>query len=1376
MIDLPQPGKSRWQPLRAGLIELFYYDYEEFRFHDGRLLLRGNNGTGKSKVMALTLPFLLDGRLSPARVEPDGDSSKRMEWNLLMGESGERQGYTWLEFGRLGPSGPEFLTLGCGLKAVAQRGVRSWFFITPQRVGESLYLVEDGRTLSRDRLIQSLEARGRLYDQATHYRSAVDEHLFHLGTERYEALLDLLLQLRQPQLSKRPDESRLSNALTEALRPLDPAVIADVAEAYRNLEAEADETRGLEEAHHAVSEFLHHYRRYAGIAARRRAGEVRRSHREYEDTRARVGHQRKALEQARLREAELTEKEALNEAATQEAEQQRQTLRDSPAMRSADVLHAAENTARERRAHARSLAGHQTQTTQQQARLEAESHEQHAVVAEASEAARKALQGLESAAATAGIAEAHALALTRLDLPDSTDIPLESVERQLQSLHDRRRESVRLLEQHNRELAEAEQRVGAARAHWQHLVDEQDRLTLLHQDTREAAEREADGLLKAWRDFLNALQELRLEDTEEILADLAGWMRSLEGPNPAQQQLELQRDGRFREIAQERSRQQSEHEAMEKALDALERERQQLETGAEIAPPVPHIRDDSLRAARAGAPFWKLVDFHPGVTPEARAGLEAALESAGLLDAWVLPGGQLLDPQTWDTLLTADLPEPDRALDAVLHPAVDWQDSASQPVSAAEVAAILARIGLGEVPDQAHWVSEEGRWRLGPARGAWGKDQARYIGHAAREAARQARLGQIAQEVQACRDAIAAARAALQRLDLREMRIREEWQDRPDDGSLRSAYAEEASALRALEAQTERTEGARETLEASSREAGEKRQRRDELAADLSLPSADDRLVAVGQALDAYTTWVRELGRGLRDQRREQSRLERVLAELEHARNAAKKAAEDAAAAERNARNAETQRDTLRETIGADVAELERRLAEAERRLSGLKAELKEIREELTHVASQIGGLEANIANGEQQLVEIGERRAAAIRRLRELAEAGLVAMATADRISIDPDLSWAPEPAVLLSRRMEQTLADVDESDAAWQRHQKGLHQHFAVLQGALGRHGHDAHVEQQDDLLLVRIIFQGRHQGPDALAAQLAREIERRRELLTAKERELVENYLLDEVASHLQERLMETEARVLQINGELSRRPTSTGMRLRIQWQPLGEGQEAGGLTAPAGLDVTRNRLLRQSMDAWSADDRRAVGEFIQGRIREARETDSAGALTDVLERALDYRHWHRFTVERWQNGRWRPAYGPASGGERALVITLPLFAAAASHYESAQPEAPRLIMLDEVFAGVDDDARAKSMGLLAQFDLDALMTSEREWGCYPEVPGLAIAQLIRREGVDAVYVSRWRWDGSHRIRESDPQTPMQAAESGKPVAGTVTEDLF
>ena len=82
---LPVPGRARWQPLRIGLVDLFHYDSEEFWFRDGLLLLRGNNGTGKSKVLSLTLPFLFDAQTKSSRLEPDGDASKKMSWNLLLG-------------------------------------------------------------------------------------------------------------------------------------------------------------------------------------------------------------------------------------------------------------------------------------------------------------------------------------------------------------------------------------------------------------------------------------------------------------------------------------------------------------------------------------------------------------------------------------------------------------------------------------------------------------------------------------------------------------------------------------------------------------------------------------------------------------------------------------------------------------------------------------------------------------------------------------------------------------------------------------------------------------------------------------------------------------------------------------------------------------------------------------------------------------------------------------------------------------------------------------------------------------------------------------------------------------------------------------------
>jgi hypothetical protein len=49
---LPEPQRPRWQPLRMGLVDLYHYDCEEFWFRDGHLLLRGNNDTGKSKVLS----------------------------------------------------------------------------------------------------------------------------------------------------------------------------------------------------------------------------------------------------------------------------------------------------------------------------------------------------------------------------------------------------------------------------------------------------------------------------------------------------------------------------------------------------------------------------------------------------------------------------------------------------------------------------------------------------------------------------------------------------------------------------------------------------------------------------------------------------------------------------------------------------------------------------------------------------------------------------------------------------------------------------------------------------------------------------------------------------------------------------------------------------------------------------------------------------------------------------------------------------------------------------------------------------------------------------------------------------------------------------
>src|SRR5882757_613782 len=319
---LPLPGKKRWQPLRTGVVEIFFYDVEEFWFIDGHIVYRGNNGAGKSKLLALTLPFLFDANLSPFRVEPDGDRSKKMAWNLLMGRHKRRVGYVWVEFGRVDEEGNnQFVTLACGLEAVEDRAnVESWFFIIDgSRVGRDCsFITPERAVLRRTQLKEELADKGgHFFDRADDYRRAVDQRLFQLGEERYRILVDTLIQLRHPQLTKTPDETRLSNALTAALPPVAAEMIDTIAEAMSHLEEDRSQLKSYELAHAAIGKFERTYRRYAGARIRTFAREVRAARTKFEEASAEVN---KAAAQLASALHESTAAETANITAKREAE------------------------------------------------------------------------------------------------------------------------------------------------------------------------------------------------------------------------------------------------------------------------------------------------------------------------------------------------------------------------------------------------------------------------------------------------------------------------------------------------------------------------------------------------------------------------------------------------------------------------------------------------------------------------------------------------------------------------------------------------------------------------------------------------------------------------------------------------------------------------------------------------------------------------------------------------------------------------------------------------------------------------------------------------------------------------------------------------
>ena len=121
------------------------------------------------------------------------------------------------------------------------------------------------------------------------------------------------------------------------------------------------------------------------------------------------------------------------------------------------------------------------------------------------------------------------------------------------------------------------------------------------------------------------------------------------------------------------------------------------------------------RARRRAA--WRLIDFRSDVPAESRSSLEAALEAAGLLDAWVTPSGGIEDPAIADVIFWGTQPTDGRSLVDVLAPVPD------QPVEPEVVTQLCCpAVGLGE-RETGHWVELDGRFALGPLRGRGDRDR-----------------------------------------------------------------------------------------------------------------------------------------------------------------------------------------------------------------------------------------------------------------------------------------------------------------------------------------------------------------------------------------------------------------------------------------------------------------------------------------------------------------------------------------------------------------------------------------------------------------------------------------------------------------------------
>jgi uncharacterized protein (TIGR02680 family) len=1331
---------GRFRLVRAGILNLYEYGDQVFELAGGRLLLRGHNTSGKTKALELLLPFCLDGDISPRKLDPFAKSAKDMRWNLVGCIDGDqRTGYVWLEFEQLSSSGTQRVTGLIGMKAnTSVPGVKRWYAVVPdRRVGDDLLLRRGDTPLSKAELVAELGDGCQLIATANEYRRALNEAVFGFPSEdAYRTMLMLMLELRRPHLSKALDPAGVTQLLTAALPEIDDNLIRRLGDGLEQLEDMRRALERLRRAHRRLGRFVSDsYSAYARAVLRERGGALRRAETAYENAARR---HREALDAATAAQSDAARIEQELTGAQREAERAEGALTallQSPEWQSVEAVEQLARRAERQSQAARTAREHADHAAAEAVIGEAQEARSAGDLADAQAELETAREHLRQTAEASGFAARHTVLEEQLEAVDpelwralATDAVtawrgvLAEQERLLSQI-DR---AGRALEQAKSIEEAAELRLRGARKRCG--------------DAREAVECEQERLAEAIDRWASELQELPLSDLEPMLA--AALDAGRPGAADPRAHWRAPAEERLRSIVRERAGCDARRAELETRIGELIAAIDELDAALDRGPePAPTRPAD--RHGRPGMPLWQATDFAPGLEASTQAGLEAALEAAGLLDAWVTPTGGLLDPATLDAVLVGGPPHDGRSLAEALCLAPD----APGPLRAT-----LAAIALVDDAPRADSpaVDTGGGFSLGPLRGRWAKPAAEHIGASARAAARARRRAELLAEREQIERDRAVVVDALATLDLRATRLAEEEASFPATDPVAAANRQvliaEQHADQLSREQAEAAEAVRRATDEVQLARGVSQEHAERAGLPALLDTADLRVRA--EAAGRYQDGLGHAGAAVRRAAalaiRADADRERVDVLRVHAQQLERVAESEASDARRlTAEHAEREA-----ALSAEAGALRDRRKVVDADLRSARAAVDQLRTADKEAASALATATATAHTA-------GEREQAA-RADREAALAAFARLERADvfRLALDDDApedhrdaaAWTLTRAleVLRSIAPERLVTEPPEKLAG------SLTRACGELDRDLAQEG-DMSVFttiDADGVLAVRVRDGAAERSMPELTARLTTEIAERDRTLTAEQRRVFGEALLEEIAAHLRARIHEVRTRVDEMNGILRRSETPAGKVVQLGWRPRADTET-----------IVVIPLIGKPASGLSDAERDTLVGFFRGRIELAQsaEIESGDGETAVrtLRDAFDYRQW--FTFELWEGtGGDRHALTAArhaigSGGEQAVLVHLPLFAAAAALYDGATA-APRLVMLDEALSGIDDDTRARVMGVLVDLDLDFVMTSHELWGTYHTVPSLAIYQLYREQGLFGVHCERFVWDGS-LLREEE-----------------------
>ena len=1343
--------ENRWQMNRMGFVNFWLYDEETFSFADGKLLLRGQNGSGKSITTQSFIPFILDGDRTPSRLDPFGSSDRRMEYYFLgEGDKNEATGYLFLEFKRKDTE--QYRTIGIGQRAQKGKAMGFWGFIVMdgRRVGYDMELYREVGSkkipLTKQELKNLLGEDNLFAEKPTEYKMLVNKQIFGFPREeQYEQFIKLLIKVRAPKLSKEFKPTKVYETLNDSLQTLSDEDLLAMVEAMEKLDDIQSRLDSLKGTFKDLGILRKEYERYNRYMVGKKAEY-------YLEEKKKVDGLRGKLETEQI---EIKEKQATVVKKTEEIEQ----IEDERAvlLREKDSLDDAQMEGAIERLQEHKSNFHKKQKEQTELMEKLEINRQKITEYDGKLLAiqgnielcdskiNKLYEELDEENQIIEF-EYHDVIKKIVDLQEQAHIvqDVKGALRNLEGQVSRGEEILTELLVAEKQWNEAEER--------QNELNQQKRMMKEELTSAEKMEQAChDDVIEQF--YTQAAINKELLFGEETLRKLVSFLNTYGGAKDfgeIQNFLHQLWEDNNSKLSEIRSDKRNAVAKSSKEVFQFEKEYQHIQ---EMREPVPQRCSQVVEARKILSSkkitylsFYETIEFANGLTEEEKSMLECQLANAGLLDALVVAERDYLKAKQELQTQVDVLIWPENK-GSKLYDKLKIGDIS--PELKVMVERILTNIGEDST-DAVFVIGADGYFKNGILEG-YSKpiEEASYIGVKARMQKKERLLAEKYQELENAQETLRTFEQQLSKVEERIDLLKTEYEKYPRLNELDQVIALVCE-------MAEKYQKCHENWEECERigiELKNKVTKCEQMVITIckQLPYARSLAIykEVKQSIPAYRDMLNEITSAC-------SRLSMERIQQSHARDLIEKEEE----AQENHHYYLRQVKVAQCEFEVQIKRIEEYLndpaiQEKVVRMEQIKNELDEGQERINNNKRALAVLDDNINRLQREIEE--HKRDAVVTIEKETILCKYFEEELALELVIKREADTLPEAASRAKACIREN--DIRRSSAEMAT---TLMERYQAHRGTLISYGttlEECFRDEAGESTMLRSrrqiisIWNGKKLYLEEFYQMVKEAIDDNELLIQKKDRELFEGILADTLSRKLSNRISESRKWIADMSSLMGEMDTSMGLTFSLDWKPIhAEGEKE--------LD-TRDleKILRRDRELLTTEDVEKVSIHFRTKIRTAKqlaeENEEMINYADLVRDALDYRKWFEFRMFYYRNGENKKeltngAFNRFSGGEKAMAMYVPLFAAVNAQYKKTdKKDHPRMIALDEAFAGVDDKNINSMFELVHKLEFDYIMNSQILWGCYRAVKSLRIAELLRPANSDVVTVIYYYWNGREKV---------------------------